>query len=79
MIYPEISLKKWMEKFPGLSPQKVTCVCGKKGETTLPVITPDWVGLAMPKCTRCGDDAPGVVFQSRDPKIQSEMNSFLGV
>lgn len=78
MIYPDVSLETWMTKFPGLAPQKVTCGCGKKGETTLPVISKDWVGLAMPKCQRCGDEAPGVVFKSRNPKIQSEMNYFLG-
>ena len=78
MIFPNVSLAEWITKFPGLEPQEATCGCGKKGTTTQPVIFTDWVGLAMPKCSRCGDDAPGLVVKSRNPKIQAEMNAFLG-
>lgn len=77
MLFPKVSLSEWISKFPGLEPQDVTCACGVKGKTTEPVITKDWVGLAMPKCSRCGDEAPGLVVKSRNSKIQNEMNSFL--
>lgn len=77
MIYPDVTLEEWMTKFPGLEPQEIECPCGGIGKTTKPVITKDWVGLVMPKCKGCGEEEPGVIFKSRNPLIQAEMNSFL--
>jgi hypothetical protein len=79
MIFPNISLHDWMKKFPGLEPQEAECSCGNKGSTIIPVITKNWVGLSMPKCTRCGDETPGLIFKGRTPQIQKEMNSIFGV
>lgn len=78
MIYPDITLDEWKKRFPGLEVQDVTCECGKKGKTTRPFISKDWVGLDMPPCSKCGDECPGMVTKPIDPKIKAQMNAFFG-
>ena len=78
MIFPQVTLQEWMRRFPGLEPESAECSCGKRGQTTVPVISKDWVGLAMPKCI-CGDEIPGAILKSRNPKIQAAMESLLGM
>lgn len=48
MIFPDVTLEEWLEKYPDLGVRKERCNgCGKKSIlTNKPFIEKDWVGLA---------------------------------
>lgn len=48
MIFPEITLEEWLERYPDLAVRKERCngCCKKFIKTNKPFIEKDWVGLA---------------------------------
>lgn len=54
MIFPEISLKKWLEKYPDLDQLEINCDhCGKLMLASKPFIERGYVGILAPDCS-CG-------------------------
>lgn len=57
MIYPNITSKKWIEKFPALYELKRKCQnCKKSMVANKPFIEKHWVGLESEDCS-CGTKA----------------------
>lgn len=49
MIYPEVNLQVWLERW-GLEIESWTCdICGKEFETTVPILAKDSAGLVTPE------------------------------
>ncbi len=55
MIFPDIFLKEWLLRYPGLEILTTHCLkCNDEIQTLKPFITKDYVGLAAFKCPTCG-------------------------
>ena len=71
MIFPDISLKKWLSKYPDLEIIEGTCrYCLKKRKTNIPFISKDYLGLVSEPCS-CGKDDH--ISQSSIPISQKEL------
>lgn len=54
MIYPEVSLKDWLKKYPVLEIRRQKCrSCSSVQLTNIPFIEKDWIGLKSLDC-QCG-------------------------
>lgn len=54
MIYPNVSLEEWLEKYPVLEIKKKRChYCREFRVANIPFIEKDWVGLQSKDCS-CG-------------------------
>jgi hypothetical protein len=54
MIYPDVSLEKWLEKYPGLNIIEVECLdCHGIIRTETPFMTKDYIGLSVSTCPNC--------------------------
>lgn len=56
MIYPNISLESWLEKYPDLKVQKLVCTnCGETMISTIPFLSKGYAGIESPPCV-CGQN-----------------------
>lgn len=54
MIYPEVSLKDWLKKYPVLEIKKIKCHhCRVPMIADIPFIEKNWIGLESKDCA-CG-------------------------
>lgn len=54
MIFRDVSLEEWLERYPELEIEEGFCnQCGKTMRTTKPFVEKGYVGLVSPKCS-CG-------------------------
>jgi hypothetical protein len=53
MIYPDVSLTAWLNKYPDLEVKKMRCECKKILRTEIPFINSKGFGITTPKCS-CG-------------------------
>ncbi len=55
MIFPDITVKKWLQKYPDLKVLTTNCLqCSSIIETLTPFRTKDYIGLCAKKCPGCG-------------------------
>jgi hypothetical protein len=71
MLYPKVTTKEWIEKYPSLKVKSKTCKNCRKGKvhTTEPCMSKNWVGLIAPKCESCGWLSGFSVFIARNPSF----------
>jgi hypothetical protein len=63
MIYPDVSVEEWLNRYPTLSPDTEECpVCGHPITLSKPYISADFVGLESEDCKNCGDTGGCRVF-----------------
>jgi hypothetical protein len=53
MIFPDITLEVWLQKYPDLKIQKMKCECKSLLSTTVPFVCRLGWGITTPKCS-CG-------------------------
>ena len=61
MIYPDVSVEEWMERYPELVDmiavdwQLAYCSkCGEKNTPEVPFIKRGWIGFVNEECSGCG-------------------------
>ena len=65
MIYPNVTLKDWLKKYPVLEVKKKRCHhCLQMIVANIPFIEKDWVGLESKDCA-CGKGRTISVFTMR--------------
>lgn len=69
MIFPEVDLDEWCEKY-GLSKEEDICPdCGRILKPTIPFITKDFFGIKTDNSGEtCGPDCGMAIAIARDPK-----------
>lgn len=74
MIFPNVSTKAWLTKYPFLKVISSTCDgCGSKRSTTKPFISKEYVGLESPKCP-CGKSSSSAMYMA--PACKKEIESW---
>jgi hypothetical protein len=54
MLFPDVTLKEWIKKYPALSAIEVECLhCSGTILTEKPFVTKDYVGLSASECPHC--------------------------
>lgn len=79
MIYPDVSLTKWIAKW-GLKVESAKCSrCGKTVRTTVPILSKDYAGLESP-VHGCGPRFTTVTMTPRSKEsIESWDEIFAGI
>jgi len=77
MIFPDVSIKTWLNKYPNLERVSTTCTdCGKRLFADMPFISSGYIGLISPKC-KCGSVRSGC--ESKTTRIVDEYESWSAV
>ena len=77
MIYVDVSLERWLKKYPFLKVINSTCdECGNIRSTTRPLISKDYIGLESPICD-CGKSNNSSAYMV--PVSKKEIESWMDV
>lgn len=76
MIYPDVSLEEWCEKWD-LEVESSTCYeCGRKAYSTIPYLEKDYAGLESPLCP-CGSGPCVAVMVPRTAAAHAEWSGLV--
>ena len=74
MIFPDVDVKNWCDKY-GIEIDENKCEnCGKLIDTYIPYVTSRHVGVLSSKCD-CGEEQGSIsIFKGRTPESQRNIN-----
>jgi hypothetical protein len=73
----EIDAQEWCSKNPGLRVKSLPCDCGHMVQTTVPLISEEWVGLTSDRCPECGCTKTVSTIIPRSNQKNEELKSLL--